>query len=104
MAEKCYRCQKETVNPVRARREVKTYSGESNYIYILACLDCFETMDQNGLEILGDDGQPLDLKRSHWRENPQRPEIKPTKGVQLLIEQVYQLDLFEDKDGRKIKA
>lgn len=97
MAEKCFRCQRETINPVPARREVKTYSGESKYLYVLACLDCFETMDRNGLEILGDDGQPLELERSSWREDPPRLVLAPAvKGRQMTIDETLQMKLFEE--------
>ena len=96
---KCDFCKQETSSPVRARREFKTYAGESKYIYILACLDCFGRMDwvDGALEILGDDGEPLELERSQWREEQPRPEIAaPVKGRQMTIDEALQGKLFEE--------
>ena len=81
---KCDFCKQETSSPVRARREFKTFAGESKYIYILACLDCFGRMDwvDGALEVLGDDGQPLELERSSGvRTSHGRRSRRRSKGA-----------------------
>ena len=93
---KCDFCHQETSSPVRARREFKTYAGESRFIYFSACLDCFERMNlqEQGLEVLDDDGEPLELERSTWREEQPKPEIKAVNGRQLTLDESLQMKLF----------
>ena len=94
---KCDFCKQETTSPARARREFKTYAGESRFIYFSACLDCFERMNlqEQGLEVLGDDGQPLELERSAWREDPPAPKIEPmVTGRQMTLDESLQMKLF----------
>jgi hypothetical protein len=94
MAEKCSKCQQEKGGLIRARREFKNYAGDSKYIYISVCSLCLSFLDPQGLEVL-DDGEPIELERSTWREDPPQPVFgAPVKGRQMTIEEALQMKLF----------
>jgi hypothetical protein len=82
---------------IHARREFKTYAGESKYTYFSVCGNCLGRLDlvEYGLEVLDDDGQPLELERAAWHEEQPRPEIAAAvKGRQMTIDETLQLKLF----------
>jgi hypothetical protein len=94
--ESCQYCRGTGPGLIRGRRDFKTYSGESIYIYFLVCTDCLSRIEP-GAAILDHDGQPLELERSTWHEDQPRPEIAaPVKARQMTIEEALQMKLFEE--------
>jgi len=91
--ESCQYCQRPGPGLIRGRREFKTYSGDPIYIYFLVCTDCLGRIEP-GATILDHDGQEIELERSQWRDEQPRPEIKPTRGRQMTLDESLQMKLF----------
>ena len=96
MAERCDFCKQEKPGVSRARREFKNYAGDSKYIYFAVCSLCLSMLESEGLEVL-EDGEPVELERSTWREDPPAPVFgAPVKGRQMTIDEALQKNLFEE--------
>jgi len=90
----CQYCQSPGPGLIRGRREYRTYSGEPIYIYFLVCTDCLGRIEP-GVTVLDDDGEPLELERSAWREDPPAPKIEPmVTGRQMTLDESLQMKLF----------